>query len=352
MRSKETAALNLGGFSNIGDIMKLYQDNGYFNAAVLNQGYFFNVVIGGRGTGKTFNCLLDMVKSKTRFMLMRRTQAQLDLINKKQFSPLNPIAAHLGIEITTQLISKYNAAYCIDGEEIGYSCALSTVANMRGFDASSIDVLLYDEFIPEKHERPMKFEGQAFFNAYETINRNRELSGKPPLKVVLLSNSNDIYSPILAEAGLLGQVLKMGQTGREIYQNSKTGVAIYLLGASPVSAEKRETALYKLAGDSDFSRMALDNDFVGFDDACIQSRNLREYKPLVALGEVCIYEHKQTGEIYCSSHFSGTPPRYPANETGFSAVRKIYPWLVMAVKLNDIIFENITCRYLLTKYLN
>jgi hypothetical protein len=47
-----------------------------------------------------------------------------------------------------------------DAEEmphpIGYTCALSTLSNMRGFDASDIQLLICDEFIPEKHERLLK----------------------------------------------------------------------------------------------------------------------------------------------------------------------------------------------------
>ena len=45
--------------------------------------------------------------------------------------------------------------------------ALSTVSNLRGFDMSDCTLLIYDEFIPEPHERPLKNEAAALFNAYE-----------------------------------------------------------------------------------------------------------------------------------------------------------------------------------------
>ena len=144
---------------------------------------------------------------------MRRTQAQADLINKSDFSPFKPVCDDKHIEITTAPVSKYNAKFIKDEVVIGYTCALSTIANMRGFDASDVKLLIYDEFIPERHERPIKSEGSAFLNAYETMNRNRELKGKRPLTVLCLANAFDIANPIFLELGLVGIAEKMKQNG-------------------------------------------------------------------------------------------------------------------------------------------
>ena len=189
--------------------MSLYLDNGYLDVAkILSYKIPFTWVVGGRASGKTFGALKTLYETNTRFMLMRRTQAQVDLINKPEFNPYKAVNAYIGSDVTVKPISKYNSKMIeYDGENdrlIGYTCALSTIANMRGFDASDIDVLLYDEFVPEKHERALKYEGSAFANAYESLGRNREVQGRPPLQVLGLANAFNIANPIFLEFGLVG----------------------------------------------------------------------------------------------------------------------------------------------------
>ena len=182
---------------------KFYLPSGYFDvAAALDLGQPFTFVIGGRGSGKTYGALKCCIDRGYKFGFMRRTQRQLDIINKPEFSPLKPICRDTGLRFTTRSLASGIAAFypceldndgseVVSGPPVGITLALSTVSNLRGFDASDIDILLYDEFIPEKSERPLKNEADALFNAYETINRNRELDGKPPLRLVCMANAND-----------------------------------------------------------------------------------------------------------------------------------------------------------------
>ena len=190
--------------------MKLYQDNGYVNIrGIIELGLPFNFVVGGRGTGKTYTALKTVKEDAIKFFFMRRTQAQADLINKPEFSPFKALNSDEGWEVITKAVSKYNAAFyngvenLPQGEPIGYTGALSTMSNVRGFDAQEVKILIYDEFIPERHERPIKNEGSALLNAYETINRNRELKGHPPLQLLCLANANDLSNPIFLELGLV-----------------------------------------------------------------------------------------------------------------------------------------------------
>lgn len=174
--------------------MKIYQDNGYLDfTAIRKLGLPFNFITGGRATGKTYNGLDDLTREcsqqpDSRFLLMRRTQTQLDLISKPEYSPFKILNRNNGTDYRIDGITKYNGGIYFGEEKnlVGYTAALSTIANVRGFDGSDIDYLLYDEFIPEPHARPIKDEAGAFLNAYETINRNRELEGRKPLQVFAL----------------------------------------------------------------------------------------------------------------------------------------------------------------------
>ena len=333
--------------------MKLYQDTGYVNiAGILSLGIPFNFVVGGRGTGKTYTSLDYVVENDIKFMFMRRTQAQADLINKPEFTPFKPLCRNKNLDIITKPLTKYNAGFYMEDENspIGYTAALSTISNIRGFDASDVQLWIYDEFIPERHERPIKDEGAAFLNAYETINRNRELKGEKPLQVLCLANANDISNPIFMELGLVSKAEKMMRTGKEISVDYNRGVAIFMLNASPVSSLKSKTALYKLTSGSEFEKMSIYNDFVDVDYSNIVKRPLIEYVPVVEVGEICIYRHKNNNKLYVAQHTVGSPPKYSSGENDLNRYARKYSWIWLEYLANNIEFESVISEKLLTKY--
>ena len=304
---------------------KIYLPSGYLNIrGILSYKCTFNFIVGGRATGKTYGALDYVVEDDVRFMLMRRTQAQADLINKPEFSPFKPICNDRHIDITTASVSKYNAKFMLEDNTIGYTCALSTIANMRGFDASDVKLLIYDEFIPERHERPIKSEGAAFLNAYETMNRNRELDGIRPLTTLCMANAFDIANPIFLELGLVGIAEKMKQNGRELYIDRDKSILILLPDSKKIKEKKNKTALYKLTEGSEFKAMALNNDFIYNPTENIKSLPLREFNPVVTVGEITIYKHKSKRLYYVSEHRTGNPPTFTTDEIGLKRYIKNY----------------------------
>lgn len=337
--------------------MNLYDDNGYVNIDnILDTKLPFIFVAGGRATGKTFTALKRAYERNIKFMYMRRTQTQCDLINKPEFSPFKPINNMFGYNVKVDSVSKYNSAFYVEEESgekrnIGYTCALSTVSNIRGFDASDVDLLIYDEFIPERHERPLKNESSAFFNAIETIGRNRELQGKPPLQVLCLANANNLANEIFLALKLVTKVYDMKKKGQEYSLLKDRGVGIFLLSDSKISQRKKQTALYRLTEGSNFYEMSVDNSFSYDIQTQPVSRNLREYRPLVTVGEITIYEHKSTGNYYVSSHRSGNPPIFNSDDIDLKRFQKTYIYLPFAYMKREIEFESFICESLLTKYL-
>ena len=342
--------------------MKLYLDNGYLNIpGIIATGCPFIFCWGGRATGKTYGALKEAVESGVKFGLMRRTQTQLDLISKPEFSPFKPLNNDLGWNIGIVPLSKYNGGIyemeMLEGKQapkgspIGYTFALSTIANIRGFDGSDIDLLIYDEFIPEPHARPIKEEHEAFLNAYETINRNRELQGRKPLQVLCLANANTLANPLFIGLNLVTKAERMNRAGQEYSIDVKRGIVLVNLCKSTISEQKKDTALYRLAGGTAFAKMALANDFAGEEDrGKIGSKPLKEYRPIVAIGEICIYRHKSADIYYCSSHVSGSPQTFGVGETERARFRRLYSWVWFAYLDNKIEFEERICEILLTKY--
>lgn len=341
--------------------MNVYLDNGYLNfTAIRKQGFPFNIIWGGRAVGKTYGALKDIIENNIRFMFMRRTQTQLEMISKDEFSPFKPLNRDHGWDIRMKALSKhnygvYNVAY-VDGvesygEPVGYCCALSTISNLRGFDASDVDVLIYDEFIPEPHARPIKAEGEAFLNAYETINRNRELNGKPPLQVFCLANANALDNPLFIELGIVTKADSMVNKKQLYSRNEARGLLLVNVCDSPISDQKSNTALYKLTGNTQFSRMSLSNEFIGeAERGNIGSKPVKEYKPLVCIGELCVYKHKSRDEFYISTMVSGNPPRYGVGDTERARFRGRYMFLWSAHLNRRVYFEERICEILLTRY--
>lgn len=316
---------------------------------------------GGRGTGKTYGFLQDVRYDHPRkFLILRRTQKQIDLLRKPAFNPFKPVDLDHGQYTVCRKDGELGVFYQgkeLDGKiepsgpPLGYAVALSTVHNVRGIDLSDVEIIIYDEYIPEPHERPIRDEYLAFLNAMETIGRNRELQGRLPVQFVGLSNANSLGNPYFLGLRVIRVVDQMLSSGRQIWTDPERGLMLVNITASPISQAKAETSLYKLAGQGEFAEMSLGNEFS--QDVCSRQGSipLAELKPLVTVGELTLYKHKRDPELlYCCDHRSGSPPVYLADETSLKRFRRDYWYIQSAYLDNDIVFQDILCEILLTKY--
>ena len=320
--------------------INIYQESGYVDIeSILKTGYPYIFITGGRATGKTYTSLKYVVENNLKFMYMRRTQSQADLINKPDFSPFKSYCRDVGTEIVTEPITKYNSAFYYgepdengkmkpSGNPIGFTAALSTIGNMRGFDAQEVKVLIYDEFIKEKHERPLKNEALAFLNAYETINRNRELKAEPPLQVLALSNAMSIDNDIYRFLKLVDVVDDMKKKNHSYRADKERGILVIQLLKSPISEKKSKTALYKLTQGTEFFDMAISNEFAFEERGNIKPQPLEEYSIRVKIGDLCLYTHKSERRTYGCKHLSGTPrDTYGDGDVDKARFRNAYSFL-------------------------
>lgn len=336
-----------------------YDSNGYVDIRAIMKTcpvpYIF--IVGGRGTGKTYTALKTMREDGKRIMLMRRTQKQIDVISKDVMSPYKPLAVDEGFLYHTEAIAKDVACVYEDFDDgrkkpLGYMTALSTISNLRGFDASDVDVLIYDEFIPERHERPIKNEAEAFFNAYETLNRNRELKGQKPIQCLFLANANDLANPLFAALELTAKAERMKQRKQTYTVDPDRGYAIVLLTDSPISEKKALTALYKLTRNGRYNEMALNNIFAYNDLTNVRSEILSGYEPIVKVGDIYIYKHKSKKLYYATRHGSGEPPEYSSTPTGLMHFYSKFGHLKYNVVVGSMLFENYEIKDLVMKYLH
>lgn len=337
---------------------KLYLESGYFNFKYMRHRNIFNFCWGGRGTGKTYGSMQALASENKPFIYLRRTQVQADLVLNPKLTPFKVPLSDLGITYETTRDSKY--IYAVNevnasGEAvrtIAYVMALSTFANIRGFDGTDIEELIYDEFVPEKHAKKIRNEADAFFNAYETINRNRELQGRTPLTVYGFSNSDNAVCPIFTKMGLLGAILAMSNN-REVYrQYTDKGISLYNLCNSPISEAKRDTALYKATAGTEFASMALDNEFVSYNTGDIKSYNLKSLVPMVNVGEICIYRIKGSRKFYLSQHKMKTELNLTSTDIDLQRFRAKMAYLWIAYLNYNVISEDAIAEQIFINYMD
>lgn len=338
--------------------MKLYSENGYINQdEILARNEVFVYEVGGRGIGKTYGILKNLVV-KGRMIYLRRTQTEADLVMNDVINPFKRLNEDFPmLQISTDRIAQNLGGIYkgLDAEKklVGYIAALSTFSNIRGADFSDVEYIFLDEFIPEKQARPIKEEYFAMLNLYESVNRNRELEGRPPVKLICAANSNKIDNPIFIGLGVVNIVYKAMQKGIETYFDNSRNLAVYMFMRSPISVKKADTVLYKLAAGSnsnaEFSAMAIANKFA-IDDQNIHPRAIIEYKPICRVGEMEIWQHKSREEFYIKCGTAKIKEEYTTSSTDILRFTKLHAYLFFGYMQNQVIFEDAVSLVLFKHY--
>lgn len=315
-----------------------YHDSGYIDmGAVISAPFPIIILTGCRGLGKTYGALEYAAEQDIRFCYFRRTRTILELITDPALHVYKRINTDHGWDIRPEY-AKGIGRFMDAGKLKGYAAALSTFASVRGFDGSDIELMIYDEFIPEPTERRMFDAYTALLHAYETINRNRELEGRPALKLLLMSNSDLIYSDIIAGFGVGDLLYRMQQTGTE---ELELGEILLLRPAAAVFTEKKnETVLARVASQQ-YKDMAISNKFPIEDQSRIGPRPLREYRPVASIRGLVIYRHKSDPVYYVCDKLSGAPRMYEDTEADMRRFLKENPAIWRAYEARRVYFSGI-----------
>lgn len=318
----------------------LYLDSGYLNmGAVIDDPHFMRVVVSARGPGKTFGALSQAVIKGLTFLYLRRTKTQLDICSNPLYSPFKRINAFYGWDVQPKKGS--GLAVFQDGDHVlGYAGALSTFRNVRGFDGSDIDLIIWDEFIPEEEERVIFNDFAAFLNVVETVARNREMEGRGPVKILLCANANKIYGYAVNGLRIENDLIEMRETGEEIREITPE-LLLVVPKAEKFTEEKRLTALYRLTAGSRFSEMAIDNRFRVRSRDKIGKRPLAEFVPLCGYKGEFVYRHKADRSYYICTTKRGSPPVFEDTPDGKKKFLTKFAYLEGAHTRGRVYFETL-----------
>lgn len=336
-----------------------YLQNGYidFDSVTNIDCISFYMLWGGRATGKTYGACKYVaekarISNDNKFLWIRRTEKESKLISTETGNIFKSINDDNEWEVhPLKQKSLFTAYYDCEKTEngynpiklLGYIGALSTVGNFRGYDLSDVSTIIFDEFIKTPSARPIKNEGDAILDLYESINRNREFAGKEPLKLICLSNANDLGNPIFLTLNIVDRAEYMVNNGKYQYIDYGRGIALFSFDDSVISKKKSNTALYKLIGENhEYSKMALNNEFAVAGGDNIISQQLGEYKPLCVVSSLCIYKHKSKLQYYVTFHKSGTYDLYGSSDIEIKRFLHKYIYLWEIYMNNLILFETYT----------
>lgn len=162
---------------------------------VLSYNAFMNIIIGERGTGKTYSCSKfvtnDFIKHQNEFVYIRRYKTELKKAIPNFFKPLitNNEFQHNSLK---------NSGYeklLIDDCVAGYGIALTQAQTLKSVNYNKVKNIIFDEFISE-NGLYIKNEIHSFLSLIETIARMRDV------RIFMLANSATISNPYFLEFNL------------------------------------------------------------------------------------------------------------------------------------------------------
>ena len=338
--------------------MNLYLKNGYLDMrSIIESGFTFIFIPGARGIGKTYGALKYCTEENEPIILLRRTQTEIDLQNDRKGDGTSFYRVFEDMGISHYVTKDKNIGYVWREDPEGgpdqlaaVNLALSTFANTRGaFDYSHIKRIFYDEFIAESHVRKIKNEGMAFANMYESINRNRELAGLPPVQAIFAANAMNMANDIFMYFNLIQDAEQMLANGEEVRELGNK--LLIIPQHSPISEKKSKTALYQ-AVNSEFSEMAINNKFILNDFTYVKKMPLNEYKCLFQAGDLFIYQHKSRQEFYVTFKKGVTKEIYASSYSGLEKLNRCR-WRFPGYMMDGMImFESYQCIALFERYFN
>lgn len=335
---------------------KIYTEEGWLDIpAILNQGCWLNVIIGTRQIGKTFGVTKYLVENRIPHIYMRRTKDELDVITDDP--DLNPylalrkvglkadlISVRSGWQITTETEVESEEGVITEEEKIGIGLPLGRIAKLRGFSGDSYNELVFDEFIPEKLVIQRKSEGDAFRNAIITIEGNRVLEKKPPLRVWLLANANDLFSPIAIAMKLVPKIEEMTRRGQEVRVYEKEGILICLPSGEAVTKKRmNDPILSYLNDDSAFADMAFRNTFSYNDTGKVKPKEIRGWKPMFRTARFYVWKRGQHLYVCRSAHKVGK--LYTASDDDRIRCNLDYPEMTALYRYDFITFSDAEILY-------
>ena len=273
-------------------------------APLLSRNAFINIVIGGRGTGKTFNakkhCIEDFIKHGRQFFYVRRYNTELDLAMQGFFDQLQ----HEGYfeEHTFEVKkSKHLYKFFMDKKPIGFACALSTALIFKSASFPDVYNLIFDEALIARGSsyRYLRNEVTQFLELLESIFRLR--NGR----VLILSNAITVANPYFEFWNIIPKANKQF----EFYHDGD--ICLEQVQNEAFKQEKLKSPIGRLIANTEYGEYAIDNKMLQDNNTFIGFKpNDAKYSFLIKIdgSQFGVWTSNKQGALYISSLYDPTKP--------------------------------------------
>lgn len=170
----------------------------YSNHDLLTRNAMFNFVIGGRGTGKTYNFkytrIKHYIKTRKQFIYLRRYKSEFE--DRQEFFR-DVVERFPGWEFKVDGMKGFIRRESVEEKNpnkwecMCYFVTLANALSKKSVPYPDVDMIGFDEFILDKgHLHYIKNEVKAFQDFYNTVDRFQDR-----VKVLFMANAVSIINP-------------------------------------------------------------------------------------------------------------------------------------------------------------
>ena len=234
----------------------------FFNLdQILSYNALFNLIVGGRGIGKTYGAkkhgIKSFLKTGSQFIYVRRYNTELDRGKNDKF--FNDIIKNK--EFPEHEFTVSGMDYQIDGLTCGGAMALSTASIEKGVPYPEVGLIIFDEFIIDRgvhHYLPDEI--TSFLDLYETVARLRDVT------VLFLSNALTTTNPYFMYWNLQ---LPRNKSG--IIRKGKD-ILLAMASSEAYTQTKKQTRFGKIIEGTAYADYAIDNKFLRDNDTFLEQK--------------------------------------------------------------------------------
>ena len=270
-----------------------------------------------RGPGKTYSALWLCYYSDIKFIYMKRTDKDVNLILKNDnmdfdASPYKDLKRDKGLNIVgVKIDDGIGAFYEADQEGVPkkllcYVLSFNKVQAYKGFGFADCEFIIFDEVIPQKGERIKRSEGENLLDLYMTVSRDRQKRGRRPLKMLLFCNAEEISTPVTKELEIIDDIADMNASGQAHMFTDRKMLLHHITNEEVPITEAEEDGIYEGMKGTAWWDKAFGGYFSGNDFSNVSKRSIRHSIPLIHViyrkHDYYIYFNEEKGRYYMCSN--------------------------------------------------
>ena len=144
----------------------------------------------------------------------------------------------------------------------------------------------------------------------------------------------------------------MQRSGQKKATLRDRSIYVELCEAADIAEAKQDTVLYKaLNGNKKLINTNIKNKFNDYNLTLVKKVQLIEYNPVTQYEDICIYRHKNSGELYAAHKFEQCGNVYTEKERGLF-VRLWKSTLTAAIWERTLFVDNVNTLYELQQIIN